>query len=89
MTYISILDFTEIWQFKTFLFKHSQKAKSSRVSLDTFPIIIFVILYAFFIRISLGFSLSSRRYKGDSAVQLGTHLPSSNGWLGENESAVQ
>jgi len=35
----------------------------------------------------LEFSLPSRRCKGDSAVQLDTHLPRGNGWLGEAESA--
>lgn len=47
MPYISILDFiefTEIWQLKMFLlFKLSQKAKSSSMSLNTSTVTMFVI----------------------------------------------
>lgn len=47
MPYISILDFiefTEIWQLKMFLlFKLSQKARSSSMSLNTSTVTMFVI----------------------------------------------
>lgn len=57
--------------------------QSSPVSLDTSTVIMFVIPSIHFSL--LGFSLLSRRYKGDSAVQ----LPRGSGWLGETEFTEQ